>query len=290
VAPIKACVISVGLALLASAFLMAEHGGAVRSVAAAEPPPPSPSAAPSPAPAASAATAAEIPAVRLPTTWRSTVQAPRARIAEAEAAKLGTVKQLFAEAHVAFPPAQMLLRAFKKERRLELWAASRAGASLAHVTTYEICMTSGELGPKRQEGDGQVPEGFYTLSDYNPASRFHLGMLVSYPNLSDRILGDKRHPGSEIMIHGKCVSIGCLAMSDERDQEIFLAASALRYAGGVVHLHIFPSRDMAGLLAGTEGPEHHAFWANLKEGFDAFETRRKIPTVRVDPEGRYHFL
>jgi murein L,D-transpeptidase YafK len=91
------------------------------------------------------------------------------------------------------------------------------------------------------------------------------------------------------MIHGKCASVGCLAMSDERIQEIWIAATALRYAGGVVHLHIFPSRDMAGLVARSEGQEHHAFWANLKEGFDGFERRKTLPTVRVDRDGRYRF-
>src|SRR5262249_47740657 len=144
---------------------------------------------------------------------------------------------------------QLLLRAFKKERRLEMWAAARAGEALTHVTTYEICKASGELGPNRQEGDGQTPEGVYTLDQYNPASHFYPAVRVSYPNASDRILGDKRHPGNEIMIHGRCVSIGCLAMSDERIQEIWLASASLRNAGGVVHVHIFPSRDMAGLVA-----------------------------------------
>ncbi len=221
---------------------------------------------------------------RLPTV------APLARVAEAERAKLAVVKSLFAAAHVTFPPASLLLRAFKKEKRVELWAGSKADAPLTHVTTYEICMASGELGPKRQEGDGQVPEGFYTLTDYSPATPYYLAMLVSYPNDSDRILGDKRHPGNQIMVHGRCVSVGCLAMSDERIQEIYLAAVALRNAGGVTYVHIFPSRDMAGLLAGDDFPEHHAFWSNLKEGKDRFEKDRRIPRVRIDAQGRYHFL
>jgi murein L,D-transpeptidase YafK len=281
-------VISAAFALLASVVLMPEHLAAPPPAA---PPNPSPPAgADATEPPAAPDEPEEVPPVRRSTAWRSPTKGPLARVAEAEAAKLATVKQLFADAHVAYPPAQMLLRGFKKEKRLELWAASRADAPLGHVTTYEICMASGELGPKRREGDGQVPEGFYTLTEYNPASHFHLAMLVSYPNLSDQILGDKRHPGNEIMIHGRCVSVGCLAMSDERIQEIWLAATALRYAGGVVHVHVFPSRDLAGLLAGDEGVQHHAFWKNLQEGYDYFEKRRRLPSIRIDTEGRYHFL
>jgi hypothetical protein len=231
----------------------------------------------------------EDPPVRAVTPGKSPTTVPLARIAEAEAAKLSVVKGLFAAAHVTFPPAQMLLRAFKKEKRVELWAASRAGGAMAHVTTYEICRASGELGPKRQEGDWQVPEGFYTLGDYTPATGYYLAMLVSYPNLSDRILGDKQHPGNEIMIHGRCASVGCLAMSDERIQEIWVAAAALRNAGGVVHLHIFPSRDMAGLVRNAPDDATRAFWANLAEGLDFFAAQRRQPVVRVDAEGRYHF-
>lgn len=272
---------------------------AVLALTALSPAPPSaPLTAPPslPAPAASAPPAAappeepaESPPVRFATRWRSSAEAGLARIAEAEAAKTADVKALFAGAGVSFPPAQMLLRGFKQDHRLELWAAGRAGSALVHVTTYEICRASGELGPKRRQGDLQVPEGFYTLSQYNPQSRYHLAMLVSYPNLADRILGDRIDPGNEIMIHGRCVSIGCLAMSDERIQELWIAASALRFAGGVVHVHLFPARDLAGLIAGNEHPEHRAFWENLREGKDLFERGHVLPTVRVDPDGRYRF-
>ena len=134
-----------------------------------------------------------------------------------------------------------------------------------------------------------MPEGFYTLSDKNPATNYYLAMLVSYPNLSDRILGDKRDPGGEIMIHGGCGSVGCLAMSDDRIQEIWVATTALRSAGGVVQVHIYPTRDMAGLLAKAEGDAHRPFWENLQEGFDHFEKHRKIGFIRVDRRGRYLF-
>ena len=68
-----------------------------------------------------------------------------------------------------------------------------------------------------------------------------------------------------------------------------MAATALRNAGGVVHMHIFPSRDMAGLVRDAPDDETRAFWANLAEGLDFFAARRRLPVVRVDAEGRYHF-
>lgn len=260
-------------------------GGLVRRAAAVPRPPSVEPGAPALLPEA----APELPAVRPWTSWCSEVQQPLAKIDEARRLRLDVVKELFGAAQVKFPPGQMLLRAFKKERTLELWASSGAAEPLTHVTTYTICGLSGELGPKRRRGDGMVPEGFYTLSEYSPASAFHLAMLVTYPNLSDRILG-ARDPGDAIMIHGGCASIGCLAMSDERIQEIWVAATALRFAGGVVHVHIFPSRDLRELVAEAAHPQHRALWENLADGLEAFERRRVVPSIRIDRRGRYHFL
>lgn len=157
------------------------------------------------------------------------------------------------------------------------------------MTTYEICFASGTIGPKRREGDQQVPEGYYVINFFNAASRFHLAMQVSYPNASDRRLGGPGSPGGEIMIHGHCVSAGCLAMTDERIEELWVMGTAVRDRGERVHVHLFPTRDMASLLTSAEHPEHHDFWANLKQGLDRFERSHRLPQVRFDAQGRYRF-
>ncbi|MCC6528150.1 MAG: hypothetical protein IT373_36220 [Polyangiaceae bacterium] len=221
--------------------------------------------------------------------WQSSTEAPTARMAEAEAARTATVKELFAHAGVAFPAKQALLRIFKREGRVELWASGEARGPLTHVTTYEVCYASGHLGPKRKQGDRQVPEGFYVASYFNPASRYHLSMLVSYPNASDKILGDPVDPGNEIMVHGRCVSIGCVSLSDERVEELWVATKPVADAGGKLHIHIFPSRDIPALIAEGVRPEHHAFWKNLDEGKARFERERVVFGVAVEPSGRYVF-
>ena len=208
------------------------------------------------------------------------------RIDAAKANKLGVVKSLFSNAGVGWPPRQLLMRAFKKEDRLEIWASDKTRGPLTHVTTYEICYASGELGPKRQEGDGQVPEGFYRIVWFKPHSDYHMSMQVSYPNSSDRVLGHKQHPGGQIMIHGSCVSVGCLAMSDERIEEIWVATRA---APRPIDVHIFPTRDMAGLIAERTDSPHLAFWKNLKEGFDRFNKSHERFRVRVERDGTYKF-
>jgi hypothetical protein len=204
----------------------------------------------------------------------------RARRALAD--KTAIVGELFAAAGAHFPPEQLLLRAFKEERELEIWAPSAPNEELVQVTSYAICAASGKLGPKRREGDRQVPEGFYTIQYLWPQSAFYLALRVGYPNHSDRILGHPTSPGGDIMIHGACASIGCLAMSDERIQEIWVMASAAQ-AKSRVAVHIFPSRERP--LEGS----HQAFWENLYEGKALFDRERRLPVVRVDARGRYLF-
>lgn len=110
------------------------------------------------------------------------------------------------------------------------------------MRTYAICAASGTLGPKRARGDFQVPEGFCEVAAFNPASAFHLALRVSDPNRSDRprSQGD---PGSDVMVHGSCVTIGCLPLTDARIEEVCVAALEARAAGQrTIPVHLFPIR------------------------------------------------
>ena len=211
------------------------------------------------------------------------------RNARAFREKDAVVKKLFADAEVKFPPRQLLLRGFKAERHLEVWAASEREEALTHVATYEVCYASGDAGPKRRQGDGQVPEGFYHLDYFNQRSRFHLSFRVNYPNKSDKALGYKPNLGDAIMIHGDCVSIGCLAMSDERIEELWVMTRTMNKLKRKVYVHLFPTRDMEGLLEQESDSRHAAFWRNIKKGYDWFEEKKTLPSVRVDRRGRYSF-
>ena len=90
---------------------------------------------------------------------------------------------------------QLFIRAFKKEKLLEVWVKEARQRKLRLVNTYDFCATSGDLGPKRKEGDLQIPEGVYTINHFNPLSNFHLSLGINYPNASDKILSDPRKPG-----------------------------------------------------------------------------------------------
>lgn len=131
-------------------------------------------------------------------------------------------KPLFLQHQLAWPPKNLVLVALKREKKLEVWAHDD-GSAAKLVATYDILAASGRLGPKRKEGDRQVPEGFYNLSYLNPNSRYHLSVFVDYPNKED--IAHSKVPrnqmGGEIFVHGRAVSIGCIAIGDAAIEEVF---------------------------------------------------------------------
>jgi len=132
----------------------------------------------------------------------------------------------FAKAGLSYPPREITLLALKRERRLELWA--RNDGPFRHVRDYDIQAASGVKGPKLRQGDRQVPEGIYQIVSFNPNSNYHLSMKLNYPNEFDLYhaqLEGRSNPGSDIFIHGRAVSIGCLAMGDEAIEQLFVLAA-----------------------------------------------------------------
>lgn len=134
--------------------------------------------------------------------------------------------EALARAEVAYPPWRVVLVAFKEERRLEVFATD--GRGLRHVATMPILGASGRAGPKRREGDRQVPEGIYRIESLNPNSRFHLSLRLDYPNDFDRAMAardGRAGLGSNIFIHGGRASIGCLAIGDDAIERLFVLAA-----------------------------------------------------------------
>ncbi|MFO0586482.1 MAG: L,D-transpeptidase family protein [Polyangiaceae bacterium] len=227
--------------------------------------------------------------VRMPTEWQADrALSGAARSIRAIRAREPIVKDLFAKADVAYPPAELAFVVYKADRQLEVWGTAEKGGESKRVATYRWCYASGDLGPKRYEGDRQVPEGFYTIQYGWAESAYHLEMKVSYPNMVDKVLGPKNRPlGGEIMIHGDCASIGCISMGDERDEELWTMMKAMGRTQ--VAVHIYPSRDIDALLRDSKYEQHHAFWKNLKEGQDRMKKDHKIPTAHADWRGLYLF-
>lgn len=143
-------------------------------------------------------------------------------IAKYGAAAEARMQPYFEKAGVAYPPREIKFLAMKAERRLEVWA--RGAGEYRWIRDYPIRAASGGPGPKLREGDRQVPEGRYRIVGLNPNSAYHLSMKLNYPNAFDLEHAEREgrdQPGSNIFIHGKAVSIGCLAMGDAAIEELF---------------------------------------------------------------------
>ncbi len=222
-------------------------------------------------------------------------QADRPRVRTARARRTADIRRLFAAAGIAYPPGDVLLRGFKNEDLLELWVRPRSRRRYLHLKDYAICARSGGLGPKRRRGDLQVPEGYYRITAYNPASSYHLAMLISYPNRSDRLRKSGTDAGGNICIHGNCVTIGCIPLTDRWIEELYLIClDADRRNRRRVRVHLFPGR-----LAGppwrrlqqrhAEKPGLIRFWRELKPGHDRFAGERIPPRIRFGRAGRYRY-
>lgn len=171
---------------------------------------------------------------------------------------------------------------------MELWMKKDSFFYLFKI--YNICYVPGRPGPKRKQGDGQVPEGVYYIDRFNPESNFHLSLRVNYPNESDRILSDQEKPGGEIYIHGNCVSVGCIPIEDANIEEVYLLALDATNGGQEqIPIHIFPCRlDDNNLLDLVDSDLfNRSFWENLQTVYTSFEQKKVVPRVSVNSAGRY---
>jgi len=214
------------------------------------------------------------------------------RLRNARAACDASIRERFRQAGLAYPPAEIFLRAFKNEAQLELWARESED-EFRLVATWPILASSGKPGPKRREGDRQVPEGFYMIDHFNPESSYHLSLGLDYPNASDRLRSDREHPGSDIYIHGSDQTIGCLPLGDRAIEELYLIAlDTDRRSRRKIPVHIFPARmstpswdDFA--RGHAADPDLLRFWDELRPGYQAFESGHQLPRISVEANGAY---
>ncbi len=188
---------------------------------------------------------------------------------------------------------QFYLRVFKKEKTLEVWARDAKNKSFQLITTYAFCKASGMLGPKRKKGDGQTPEGFYYIDRFNPASNFYLSLGINYPNKADKIKAGDNDPGGDIFIHGDCVTIGCIPVTDDKIKELYMMCVEVKNANKMkIPVHIFPCKMDAnswGKLAKQYAGNVLllSFWNQLKAGYDYFEKNKNVPLIQTDAQGNY---
>ena len=200
----------------------------------------------------------------------------------------------FAAKGLQYPAKNVYLRSFKYNSQLEVWVKNSPKEKYKLFKTYRVCMQSGTMGPKRLQGDYQVPEGFYYINEFNPRSNYHLSLGINYPNASDRILSDPVRPGNGIYIHGNCVSVGCVSVNDDDIEEIYLLTGNAKAAGQeFIPVHIFPIRyddkKSVEFLDNTFkfSVALQKFSLQLKKVYDEFEKTHQLPVIMIDQKGDY---
>lgn len=185
---------------------------------------------------------------------------------------------------------QLFMRAFKYEKVLEIWAKKPADSKFQKVIEYDFCQLSGDLGPKRKEGDYQTPEGFYHINIFNPNSSLYLSLGINYPNKSDLVRSNKTTPGGDIFIHGKCMTIGCIPITDDKIKELYVLAEKAKGSGqSKIPVHIFPFKMTNKKLDSFSKsyPTHTSFWKEIQPGYLYFEKNKTLPSIDIKQDGSY---
>ena len=209
--------------------------------------------------------------------------------------KEDTLQKQFVAKKLKWPANYLYIRSFKYDGQLEVWVKNEMTEPFKLFKTYRVCALAGTLGPKRMEGDYQVPEGFYYINEFNPRSQYYLSLGINYPNVSDLMLSDSLRPGSAIYIHGCCVTVGCIPITDQQIDELYvLAAHAKNQGQDYIPVHIFPIRfnvpkSVNYLAAMTkDDPSLKRFADRLEDAFTYFEKHKQLPVVLISEKGEYH--
>jgi len=117
---------------------------------------------------------------------------------------------------------------------------------------------------------------------------------LNYPNVSDKILSDSLRPGGSIYIHGSCVTVGCIPITDQQIDEVYiLAAHAKNLGQDYIPVHIFPIRfNVARSVKYFENfakddPALKKFAGRLEDAFNYFERYKQLPIVLINEDGEY---
>ena len=117
----------------------------------------------------------------------------------------------------------------KAQRRMHLLNGQ------AVLKSYDFGLGNQPVGHKQFEGDGKTPEGLYFVDRFNPRSRYHLSVGISYPNEQDKAYAAQvgRDAGGDIMFHGRGLegrklapknrdwTAGCIALTDDEIEDVY---------------------------------------------------------------------
>ena len=170
-------------------------------------------------------------------------------------------------------------RAEPNDPVLELWV--KKGDRYVKFRSYKVCALSGSLGAKIMQGDEMAPEGVFRVSP-KAFTAYYLALTVNYPSEFDVKTNPRPNRGGDVLIHGRCASIGCTAISGQIP-EVYSIVKAL---GAPAPFHVFPfpmtQENIDQAVATPEFSKWKNFWQTLKPVHDDFEETNKLRTITVE--------
>jgi murein L,D-transpeptidase YafK len=88
------------------------------------------------------------------------------RVRTAISEKESLIKNELEKNKIELKNLHVILVGCKSEGILELYAKNKSQSTYKKIKSFDVCASSGTLGPKRKKGDGQVPEGFYHIDRF----------------------------------------------------------------------------------------------------------------------------
>lgn len=217
-----------------------------------------------------------------------------AKVADVFRRKEDSIRKQFEKKGLQWPAKFVYIRSFKFDSQLEVWVKNKLSEEYKHFKTYKVCAMAGSLGPKRMQGDYQVPEGFYYINEFKPNSVYHLSLGLNYPNASDRMLSDSLYPGGDIYIHGSCVTEGCIPITNDQIEDLYIITSYARAMGQeFIPVHIFPVQFNKPASVNylerflQSYKSYRPLAENLKAAYFYFEKKKQVPVVVLNPQGQY---
>jgi murein L,D-transpeptidase YafK len=191
---------------------------------------------------------------------------------------------------------RMLIMVSKLEQELKIYAGSKQpGERMRLIRSIPVCAISGKPGPKNRQNDEQIPEGFYHINRFNPQSWFHLSVQVSYPNEADVRRNPEGNYGNHIMIHGSCVTIGCIPVTNPGIEELYVfCLKATENGQKKIPVYIFPAWPDAAVFQKLcfeyrDQPRLLGFWQNLQQGYRIFSKTEVPLNISYSKKGSYIF-
>ena len=177
-------------------------------------------------------------------------------------------------------PAPLVVRAFKEEGVLELWAAPRRGRTVPDRSSRGRSPGTAATSARSDGGaTARSPRGSTGSTASTVPAATTCRSHVDYPNQADRLFAHRRHPGNNIFIHGNELTNGCIPIGDRAIEQLYIAVLDSRNAGYEVPVAPLP---VPLRHPGVRAPPARRHPAQPEAGGVLGQSGGRVPVVRDD--------